>query len=255
MTLRAASLGPSARLARAPLGGLRPPAASLRCAGSRRPPWGAAPRGPGPLPGPTRAARLGALRCPRHKWCARWARWALFRPACGPPLRRGPFPRAGPAAACAPAPASRLRSGRFGPRFARRRRARGVPPGSPARGRAASFLRPSRPARWPRLPSAPAALRCGLPIRSPLLRLALGLVQRVAPPGPPFPRPSGFGPGPLPPGGCAGLSPGFSAPAPGRWLRGRPGGLAALLSGVFRWGGVLPCAPPPRRPRWGLRGA
>ena len=101
------------------------------------------------------------------------------------------------------------------------------------------------------VPSAPVRAPCSVALPS----LRVGCRQRVAPPGPPFPRPSGFGPGLLPPGGCAGLSPGFSAPAPGRWLRGRPGGLAALLSGVSRWGGVLPRAPPPRRPRWGLQGA
>ena len=226
MTLRAASLGPSARLARAPLGGLRPPAASLRCAGSRRPPWGAAPRGPGPLPGPTRAARLGALRCPRHKWYARWALWALFRPACGPPLRRGPFPRAGPAAACAPAPASRLRSGRFGPRFARRRRARGVPPGSPARGRAASFLRPSRPARWPRLAWPSHPLRCGLPVRSPFLcsgpSVASAWPRRV----PPSRALRASGPGRSRPGAVPGFRPAFLPPPPGVGCAAAP---AALL--------------------------
>jgi hypothetical protein len=111
-----------------------------------------------------------------------------------------------------------------------RRRARGVPPGSLARVRAASFLRPSRPARWPRLAWPSHPLRCGLPVRSPFLcsgsAVASAWPRRV----PPSRALRASGPGCSRPGAAAASPPSF-APAPGRWLRGRPGGLAAL----FRW--------------------
>lgn len=238
-----------ARCARS--GGCGPP--PLRSAArARAVPHGAAGRVPGPHPGPTRPARL--LRCAASPQavCA-LGPLGPFSASLRSPLAPGPLPLRGSRgglrararfAARVRRLAPSLRSPSPGPRGAPRLLRSGVVRACALRPRS---LAPSAFAA----PSAPVRAPCSVALPS----LRVGCVQRVAPPGPPFPRPSGFGPGLLPPGGCAGLSPGFPAPAPGRWLRGRPGGLAALLSGVSRWGGVLPCAPPPRRPRWGLRGA
>lgn len=80
---------------------------------------------------------------------------------------------------------------------------------------------------------------------------SVGFVPRPA-----LRRPSGFGPGgslPRPPRRLRRL---FPLRGPGLRLRARPAALARRVFGgavLCRW--LLPCAPPPRRPRWGLRGA
>ena len=89
------------------------------------------------------------------------------------------------------------------------------------------------------------SLRCGLPVvalAAPRARLCASLLGRP-PLGPPASRLRGRG---APAPGAGGPAGRLSAPRPGRLVP---------LSRPFRRCGVLPCAPPPRRPRWGLRGA
>lgn len=96
------------------------------------------------------------------------------------------------------------------------------------------------------------SLRCGSPLRSPLLR-SWAPVRLPSVAASSRGRPlRGFG------GGC--LRPGAVGGPPGRLFRPRPRAFCPRVLrplrrvlGVVR--GVLPCAPPPRRPRWGLRGA
>lgn len=139
-----------------------------------------------------------------------------------------------------------------------------VPPGSLARPVCAATR--LRGPRWPRLPSAPASRRCGLPVRSPLLCLALGLVQRVAPPGPPlaaplrglrgFPRPLASARRLRPRGqrGCAALR--VLRPR-GRVLRAAACGrlLGASAAAAAQIVGFSPAAPRPAPPAGGLPGA
>lgn len=141
MTLRAASLGPPARLARAPLGGLRPPAASLRFAGSRRPPWEGCAPGPGAAAGPHPGRSLPVASLPPHKWLCAAAR-----------------PRVRPSASASPS------AGLFG-RFACCRAASLRSPASGRRARSARLasLSPrsrARPRARFRAPSALAAAVC-----------------------------------------------------------------------------------------------
>lgn len=198
--------------------------------------FGAPPFPPGPLqaagPDPLWSARLRAVG-------------PLFLRTPRPLLRRGPCPCAGPLRRGAPAAASRPRSGFLRPRFARRGRAPGVPPGSPARAVCAAArlrglslpplrlgspsarcglppLRSGRPCSAPcsplrfawarRVPPCPSAvasvawrLRCCAPSRLRSARLLLRL--------------GGFGPGGFRPRGLRGLRPLVSAC--------RPRGLAA----------------------------
>lgn len=121
----------------------------------------------------------------------------------------------------------------------------GSPPGSPARRLVRRCAAP-RALASADCPAALPSLRCGLPVRSPLLRLRRGLVQRVAPPGPPRLL-CGAG---LPPGGLGGCSPPFFRLPPGRCLRAvrlRPA-CCAPLRRCCAVGGVLPCAPRPPPP-------
>ena len=187
----------------------------------------------------------------------------MARPFCALRVlpRRGPCPCARPLRRGAPAAASRGRSAPLGPRalFAP---SPAPPPGaSPP----ASPLGVRRGAPPP-LPSPLAAaaaralpsLRCGLPIRSPLLRLGRGPWASRRPAGSPPPRPlRGFGGGWLPPRGPArpfgplvwGLWP------PGRWLRARASaGLLAALSRRFRGGVGSPLRPPAPPPPLGAPG-
>ena len=193
---------------------------------------------------PTRAARGVAALAPDPLWCCAAVRprvrpsasalRAVGRPFCALRVlpRRGPCPVARPLRRAAP-----------GPR--------------------ASCAAPPRPAARPlvRRSAAPRALACPagscLPVRSGagLLRrpsCASGRLRprrgcggcsacplRASPARPsapaPFARP--FGPRSFPLRG------------PGLLLRAR------ARAGLLSLRGVLPCAPPPRRPRWGLRGA
>lgn len=191
-------------------------AAAWLCAGSRGPSDGAGPH-PAHMgacfaahPYPQRCAPLSACRPP---FCA------LRVPSC----------------AGAPSPA-RVRSGAGRPQPLR---GSGPPPSgrgpfrplpSPGPGRCPRLFRSALVCRcrgsagslWPRLPLAPAFLCCGLPVRSALLRAALGRVQRVASPGPPLAVRSGFGP----PAAFASLGPGGFGPG---LLR--PGGLSRPAAG------------------------
>lgn len=236
MTLRAASLGPAARLARAPLGGLRPPRASLRCAGSRAPPWGAAPRVPGPTPGPHPCRSLPLPSVAPHKG-VRACR------AVGPAFcalrvlpRRGPCPCARPLRRGAPAAASRGRSAVCG-----LRRPRAVPCAPPLPRSASCALARSVGARCRRLPAGPPSRRCGLPSRSPLLCSCLALVQRVGPWG-----------AAAAPRWASSLAP----PAAPLGLRARrlPAGAPGRASGPLPplRGPRLGCAPAPARACWCL---
>ena len=244
---------------------------------------GAAPRGPGPHPGAPRAAWGCASLAPDPHRCARLGPVGALFAHSASPLAPGPLPLRG----SAPARRARRRFAgpvrRFRPRFARRPRPRAVPPGSPARP-LVRRIRGSAGARWPRLPAAPPLLRCGLPVRSALLRAGLGLVQRVAPPGPPSARPSGFGGGWLRARGLRGRWPRSGRVAPRALsarprLRGLAGSLAACgprlaaLPGFYCPGcggpvwarlrlwraaavpvGFSPAAPPPRPPPLGAPG-
>ena len=98
------------------LRGLRPPRASLRCAGSRAPQGGLRPGAPAPIRGPP--VPLAPGRCaPSAQWLCAPAPSGGFLRTSRPPLRRGPYPCAGP-----------LRRGAPGPCAPPAR-----PPGSPAR--------------------------------------------------------------------------------------------------------------------------
>ena len=172
----------------------------------------AAPRGPGPLTGPTRAARSRSLRSLRTVVCAPAPSGGFLRPprAAGPLRCPRPLRRGAPAACCAARPAPRL------PRSA------------------SCALPRSVGARCRRLPAGPPSRRCGLPVRSPLLCLGLALAQRVGPPGPPglLCGAAAPAPGPARPYGPLGAvsGPGASgcAPAPARacWGVLRPAGRA-----------------------------
>jgi hypothetical protein len=190
---------------------------------------------------------------------------SLRKVVCGP-ARRAFVPRLARRAFCplrvlpprGPCPWARPRRGGPPAAFLRPRRLR---PGLP-RSAAACGLSPSAGARWPRGPCRPIRSGAGS-LRSPFLRsgAAVGL---------PWPRPF-LSP---PPSGLrvrpSSLRSSAAAPAPGRWggLRRPLGRFAArgplVLAGPARLrcaprrgccGGrwALPCAPPPRRPRWGLR--
>ena len=295
-TRRSAPLrsGLTARLAPAPLGGLRPPAARSAARASRRPPgasgWlgGSAHALPGL--GPPLAARLGARkpRLPRPAAVfgplGRLA--ALFalsapgaRPAAAVPCVAAVAPARGPRRGFA-APVRRLAPSGFALPGA------GPPLLAPRSGaRPLCALSRSAGSRCRRLPSGPPSRRCGLPVRSPLLCLGLALVQRVGR--------GGLAAGPLsrlrarrllarPRRGPSGrfllrggglllravrLRPAcclrrgflrrglFLGRAAWACVRLSPHRCCAQARYTFRVGEALPCAPPPRRPRWGLRGA
>ena len=119
-------------------------------------------------------------------------------------------------------------------------------------------LRGSVGARWPRLALAPALLRFGLPIRSPLLRRGLGPLPARGLAGGSASAPSGAsGPGAPGPAPRRGLWAALSFSGAGRfWLRAALplGGLSVGLCAVFRrytFRGVLPCAPRPAAPAGG----
>lgn len=193
--------------------GLWASAAAWLRPGARGPAAGAGPH-PG-RPGPCSAAGPDPLLCARLSPPApcRGGAVGSFLRTPGPLLRRGPCPCAGSLRRGAPALVA--------PRFPR-------PPGSCARP-LVRRCRGSAGTRWPRLPPAPPLLRCGLPVRSPFLRAGLGLVQRVAPPGPPagpsvacLRRPGGCAAAPRASGArgsrpwaCAGCARLFRPPAPG----------------------------------------
>lgn len=258
-------LGPPAMALRASGGAAAPapPRGRVRIAGPRRPRTprndaGGCVPGPGAArapPGPLGSS--AALR--RHQRYARRSRLSAgpFLRTPRPLLRRGPCPCAGRSGAARPAP---LRG-----------------PG-PAHGALASLAGPAPRGSPPALTlgrlCAAARLRgrslapsgsgsgirsgCGLPVRSPLLRSASAAPQRVAPPGPPRPVPLRGLRGRLPP------APGGPRPSAAVWVAAPPGallraracaGLLVPLSCRCARRGALPCAPPPRRPRWGLRGA
>ncbi len=222
-------------------------------------------QGSGPEPGPTQGATRAAWGLhsspPDPLLCARLV-GPLARPFCALRVlpRRGPCPCARPLRRGAPAAASRGRSGALRPRAFRP---------SPAPPPGASPPAPPLGARRgapPPLPSPLAAaaaralpsLRCGLPVRSPLLRLGRGPWASRRPAGSPPPRPlRGFGGGWLPPRGPArpfgplvwGRWP------PGRWLRARAcAGLLAALSRRFRVGVGSPLRPPAPPPPLGAPG-
>lgn len=162
----------------------------------------------------------------------------------GPTGRRPSLLRTPRAAAPGPLP-------RRSPAPARRARAARVLRCAPPLRRSASCapLRGSAGARWPRRVAPPHPLRCGL-AAPPCLRSGSAAPRRGC-------------------GGCSACplraSPARpSAPAPlarpygPRFVPLRGPGLllrARARAGLLSLRGVLPCAPPPRRPRWGLRGA
>jgi hypothetical protein len=245
-------------------------------------------RGPGPgahsgappfPPGPLQAAGPDPL------WSARLrAVGPLFLRTPRPLLRRGPCPCAGPLRRGAPAAASRPRSGFLRPRFARRVRGPGVPPGSPARPLCAAArlrglslpplrlgspsarcglppLRSGRPCSAPcsplrfawarRVPPCPSAvasvawrLRCCAPSRLRSARLLLRL--------------GGVGPGGfLPRGPARAVGPLVLASGPRGFLAARRAPALGLLplSGLLLWLRGSPLLPPrPCCPRWGLSG-
>lgn len=203
--------------------------------------------------GPTHAAGLGAAsRALAHQWYARLPPPGAFCALRGPPLRRGPFPCAGPLRRGAPAAASRARSGALRP-------SPGPPPGrAPRLPRSAPCAR----CRAPRAlagpvclasPSAPAAgSLSGRPCSAPgRLRAARG------PAGAPLGPPSGLR-------GRLAPAPGLARPCGPRSGRVAPRGLAArprlrgLAGCLWRaaaWGWVLPCAPPAPPPPLGAPGS
>lgn len=152
-----------------------------------------------------------------------------------PPLAPGPLPLRGAASARRARPRGPGRSPRL-PRSARVRRCRGSPG-----------------ACWPRCASALPLLRCGLPVRSALLRAGRGSgasrVPRRVPPWPsacwpsslgPASPPRGFRPGGSRPGAVGGLRRPSSAPAPGRCLlRARLRRACLALSGCRSSGSAL----------------
>lgn len=146
--------------------------------------WAGAPAHKGP---PVPDGALQAAAPYPLRYLGGWAPLGPFLAASGPPLPRGPCPSAGPVGAAAPAGPSAPRSGRFG-----RRGLFGpspgpgrpcCPPGPPLglvrRGPCPCSLRRSLAPSAPALPS----LRCGLPVRSALLRLRRGLWAARGPPG------------------------------------------------------------------------
>ena len=182
---------------------------------------GCAP-GPGAAHGPHPGRLLPVAALPSPSGFARLPGLAFVPPRR---LRRRPgllpSPRpAGPGPLPLPSAAAGRRA---------RRRASFAAPPSPPLGRLCARTR-SAGARCRRLPAAPALLRCGLPARSPLLRAALGLVQRVGS--------RGLSLGPL-----RGKRRGSSGPAPVGGLRWRSGRFPARLSGVT-WCAVFSPAPP-----------
>ena len=207
----------------------------VRGPGPRRP-W---PKGTRPPPFPH-----GWSQAPTHTLCgfARRRRGrscraafpaALLRtPRAAAPLRCArPLRRAGPAprASCAPPPAPAL----------------GLC--APLRGSVA-LAAPAPPSPGPC--PARAAPAAAFPARGALGVRVASRGARLAPPG--------FARAPLRPRPPGGLAPALSPlRGAGAWFaaRARPRPLAAPLRWVSLWGWVLPCAPPPRRPRWGLREA
>ena len=99
-------------------------------------------------------------------------------------------------------------------------------------------------------------LCCGLPVRSPLRRSGLGLVQRVAPRGAASAPLRGFGPGGSPPcPRCAAFGRAFPSRGPGFWLRARAcPRLLRVCRGCFRGRWVLPASPPAPAAPLGLSG-
>ena len=240
-----------------------PPRGRVRIAGPRRPRTprnnaGGCVPGPGAArapPGPLGSS--AALR--RHQ-----AVCAPVPPVGGPffahsaaPFAPGPLPLRGPLRRGAPGAASRARSGPWGPRFARRARPPGLPPGSVARPLV-------RRCAAPRALAGPVwfGLRHPLRLRAPcsvaLAPLRLRRAPARGPAGSPPPRPASRASGAAAsgPGGPAAFGRGLVAAPPGALLRARAcAGLLVPLSCRCACRGALPCAPPPRRPRWGLRGA
>ena len=257
-----------------------PPRLRSRCAMPLR----FAPRpssGPGPgglWPPPVAAWALASTRA-HTRYCVRRcgrglrpsALSARFLRRARAALAAGPLPlrASGPARAARPrfaAPVRRLApSALFGPRRGRASPCR--PPFSRAPPFAASFLRPSSGRRWPRLPSGPPALCCGLPPRCsgcPCVGWAWP-VRSAWPRGGSAAGPlRGFGPGGLPPRPpCGPCGPLFSPSGAGAfWLRARacPRLLSAsrclASSPALHLSVGSPLRPSrPRRPRWGLRGS
>ena len=240
-----------------------PPRGRVRIAGPRRP---RTPRnnagGCVPGPGATRAppGPLGssaALR--RHQRYARRSRLSAgpFLRTPRPLLRRGPCPCAGRSGAARPAPlrgpgpAHGALASLAGPA------PRGSPPGSVARPLV-------RRCAAPRALAGPVwfGLRHPLRLRAPcsvaLAPLRLRRAPARGPAGSPPPRPASRASGAAAsgPGGPAAFGRGLVAAPPGALLRARAcAGLLVPLSCRCACRGALPCAPPPRRPRWGLRGA
>ena len=222
---------------------------------------------PSPLPGPLG----GSLRRPQTRYCMRdcspsrsflrvgFAVGLAFCALRGLP-RRGPCPCARPLRRGAPAAASRGRSGALRPRAFRPSPA--PPPGAspPApplgvrRGAPSPLPSPLAAAAARALPS----LRCGLPVRSPLLRLGRGPWASRRPAGSPPPRPlRGFGGGWLPPRGPARPSgPLVSASGPRGFVcaRGPARACCCLSGGVLGVGGFSPAPPRPAAPAGGSGG-
>lgn len=237
MTLRGASRGLRPARSRSAQGACGPPRASLRFAGSRAPPGGMRPGSRGHQ-GPTRVARLGALRCPRHKRCAR-----LFGQARSP-VAPGPLPLRG------------SRSGlRARARFAGRvrRLAPSLRSPSPGPGRSprlsrsgvvrACALRPrSLAPSGLAVPSAPVRASCRSPFLCSGSAVASAWPRRV----PPWPSLRASGPGASSPGAVPGFAR-LSSPAPGLFLRGPACGPLLRFSGAFvvvRGSPLRPPAPP-----------
>ena len=204
------------------LGGLRPPAASLRCAGSRRPPWGSG-SGPGAAAGPHPPRSLRSLRSLRTAVCA-LGPLGPFSASLRSPAAPGPLPLRGSRgglrararfAARVRRSAPSLRSPSPGPRGAPRLSRSGV-------------VRPSgsAPARWPRLPLPPHPLRCGLPVRSPFLCSGSAACSAWPRRVPPSRALRASGPGCSRPGAVPGCRPAFLPPPPGVGCAAAP---AALL--------------------------
>ncbi len=248
----------------APAGARRPPlplgaGCALRGLDGPAPPAimrGAASRGPGPQgphPGrsapPLRFVAISGMRagpaCRRALFCA----------------LRGPFCAGAPAPARA-APARRARrrfaarSGPWGPRFARRARPPGLPPGSVARPLVRRYAAP-RALAGPVWFGLRHPLRLRAPCSVALAPLRLRRAPARGPAGSPPPRPASRASGAAAsgPGGPAAFGRGLVAAPPGALLRARAcAGLLVPLSCRCACRGALPCAPPPRRPRWGAPG-